>query len=93
MSLYDNIAVDSRMCCEKCGRPVACQTRGAMGQFHTFTLSELAAFMATYYDGDGCIMYGYCVHCNHLTYFELQPVTVKRIDDPYKEEEEDEPAM
>lgn len=49
--------------------------------------------MATYCDGDGCIMYGHCVHCNHLTYFELQPVTVKRIDDPYKEEEEDEPAM
>lgn len=48
--------------------------------------------MATYCDGDGCIMYGHCVHCNHLTYFELQPVTVKRIDDPYKEEE-DEPAM
>lgn len=86
MSLYDNIAVDSRMCCEKCGRPVACQTKGAMGRFHNFTLVELAAFMATYFGGNSCLLYGHCVHCSHTTYFELQPVTVKQIENPWKED-------
>lgn len=85
MSLYDNVLADERLRCEKCGKLVDAQTKGALGQFKDLTINQLAAFMATYCDGEGLVLFGYCEHCHHGTYFEIKPVTVERIDDPYAE--------
>lgn len=85
MSLFDYVAADERFRCEKCGRLVAVQTKGALGQFKTLTLNELAAFMAIYCDGEGVLLEGYCSACHRMTYFELKPVTVEKVDDPFEE--------
>jgi len=86
MSLYDYVAADERLRCEKCGKLVDTQVRGAIGQFQSLTVNQLAAFMALYGDGDGIMIEGYCAACHHMTYFELKPVTVERIDNPYEDE-------
>ncbi len=85
MSLFDYVAADERFRCEKCGRLVDVQTKGALRQFKTLTINELAAFMAIYCDGGGVLLYGYCSACRHMTYFELKPVTVEVVDDPFEE--------
>lgn len=85
MSLFDYVAADERFRCEKCRRLVDVQTKGALGQFKTLTLNELAAFMALYCEGEGLLLYGYCQACHHMTYFELKPVTVEKVDDPFEE--------
>lgn len=70
---------------KKCGKLVNAQTKGALRQLKDLTINQLAAFMATYYDGEGLILSGYCHECQHSTYFEIKPVTVERVDDPYVE--------
>lgn len=86
MSLFDFVAADERLRCDKCGKPVDTQTKGALGQFQNLTINQLAAFMALYGEGEGLLLYGYCSHCRYMTYFELKPVTIERIDNPYEEE-------
>lgn len=86
MSLYDYVAADECLRCEKCGKLVDTQVKGALGQFQTLTINQLAAFMALYGEGEGLLLYGYCEACHHMTYFELKPVTVERIDNPYEDE-------
>lgn len=85
MSLYDNVLADEQLRCEKCGKLVDAQTKGALGQFKNLTINQLAAFMALYCGGKGLLLYGYCAHCRHMTYFELKPVTVERVDNPYED--------
>lgn len=86
MSLYDYVSADERFRCEKCGKITDVQTKGALGQFRTLTINELAAFMALYGNGEGLLLYGYYPVCHHMTYFELKPVTIERIDNPYEDE-------
>lgn len=84
MSLCDYIKNDGQFICPKCKRLVDAQTRGAMGQSHSFTLNELAGFMALYGDGDGCLIEGYCGVCQTLSYWKLLPVTVERCESPWE---------
>lgn len=83
MSLYDNVRQEEYFRCHKCHRFVDVQTKGAMRQSYSLSVNELAAYMALFANGNGVLMAGYCKSCNEITYFELQPVTVKQIEDPY----------
>lgn len=86
MSLFDYVAADERFRCEECGKLVDVQTKGALNQCQTLTINQLAGFMALYGEGEGLLLYGYCQACRHMTYFELKPVTVEKIDNPYEDE-------